>query len=290
MDRQDLSEFIVDHLHELAWRKKYPINEGIAGWTILNALKGIGFAMAPEKDGYKIFRVINYGKKNYSLSINVTREELLVGWGNYSRASPSALYTSVYIVLDKFNKQVNDHFPEHQVPRHLFSYLWNQRETLARKARDIMEQYLLEYFHEYQEAVLAPLNGEKNGDLKPRILDELIASDVINLERINFVLADTRFEEKILSNICDNIDFLRDGKPIEEGGYVFDDKGGFVGYRGVSELGVSEYVLGCFLLKLAEVKDYPAGRYGPEDLDPEYGMLEVACDLGRGLLEELIVK
>jgi hypothetical protein len=290
MDKQDLNEFIGENLREVAWRKNYPIDEGIAGWIILNTLKGIGFTVAPEGDNYEIFRVFNYGKKNYSLSTSVSREELLVGWHQNPRASPKALYNSVYMVIDKFDKQVKDHFPKWKVPRALSNYLCEQRQTLGFKARDILDEALLEYFNEYQETVLAPLNGQGNDDLKPRILDELIASDLINLERINSAIANTRFEDRILSNLSETIDFLRNGVPIENEGFTAADS--FWGYRGISENGVYDYVWGSFILKLAEVKGYSIrwsasyDKGSEDDLD----LLETVCDSGWNALEGLIIR
>lgn len=275
MDREDLNEFIGYNLHELAWRKDYPLNKGIAGWGIINGLKKTGFNVVSVKDKYRIFRVFNYGKKNYSLAIDISNKELLAGWNQNPEASPRALYNSIYNIIDKFDDQVKSHFPKWKVPRDLSEYLFNQRRFLAVRARKAMEESFLEYFNKYQEGVLAPLNGKEINKLKPKILDELIDSEIIDLERINQAITDFQFKGSGFGNSYSTVAFLKDGKPLDED---------FV----IGESRVLDYVWGGFLLKLAKLKGYGIKEY---ELDETfYGMLEIACERGWGILKELRIK
>jgi len=69
--------------------------------------------------------------------------------------------------------------------------------------------------------------------------------------------------------------FLKDGKPLDED---------FV----IGESGALDYVWGCFLLKLAKLKGYEVKEYELDETS--YGMLEIACERGWSILEELRIK
>ena len=74
------------------------------------------------------------------------------------------------------------------------------------------------------------------------------------------------------NTIIVGISLYGDGVPLEEDMVV-------------SESEVWDYVWAVYLLKLAEIKNYPIKEYELEDSD--FGMLEIACERGWNILETL---
>lgn len=288
MDKEDLEEFISYNLYELAWRKDYPLVPEVGIWCWINAMQETGFNLDFKRDPIRVGDVLELPGRRWELSTTVSREEILKGWSNNPRASPKALYHSMYLAIDRMQEQVREKFPKWKVPLELSNALSYDRVNKADKALKLMENHFLEYFQRYHEGVFSYLGSYNTQLHEPRILNNLIRKDIINLDRINNAVACSQFEGRLLTNIEDTIAFLRESETIEDGGYVTDEQGCSFGYRGISQSDVEDYVWGNFLLELAKVKGYSVKEYGEEDYG-RFGMLEIACDLGWNLLKRIYV-
>lgn len=285
MDIRDINEFISYNLHELAWHKNYPVIPEVGIWCWINGMKEAGFIIDYKKEPIRVGDTLELPGERWELSAAISTEEILRGWNNYPRASPKALYNAMYIVIDRMHETIEEKFPKWKVPRELSNAIGYARNDKAHKSLKLMEKHFLEYFENYQEGFLSFL-GSYNSQLhNPRILNDLLNRDIINLDRINKALAETLFEDAICTNVEDTISVLKESEAIEDRGYVVDKNGGVFGYRGVSESGVYDFIWGSFLLELAKAKGYSLRKYSREDYG-RFGMLEVACDLGWFVLED----
>ncbi len=246
MDKNSLKEFIADELHELSWRNRYPINYGIGLWAFLNGIKEAGFNIT-YSEPYAI------SHPNQRKILHVSSEEILNGWRGDIKASPSALYDSIYEIIDRLNEGKVD---------------LSERHRLGASARKKMEKYLLESFSRYQEGLLTETG---NGALhEPVILDKLFASGILDLDRINQAISIATFGDFRFTNTPSTVSFLRDGKILDE--YTFPS---------VSR--VYDYIWGAYLLELIKLKKYPVREVNSFGLNSE---LEIACEHGWNILKE----
>lgn len=279
MDHQDLDEFIAENLHELAWHKNLPINEGIAGWCFLNGLKEAGFNVDFKESQFRIFYVFQHEGTSYELNTVLSRDEVMEGWKNHPRASPSSLYDSIYLAIDRMQTQIKGEYPNRNpVSLELSDALCEDRRKKAHGALKIMEKHFLEFFGKYQEGILTPVGKPSGRVHPPLILPMLIDSGKIDLDRINEGIRKYKFEEPEnglrvrFSSERSTISFLRDGKQLDED-YV------------VSESNAFDYIWASYLLRLAKMKGYPLKEYDLDETD--FGMLEITCERGWMVLEEL---
>lgn len=288
MNLEDINNFISENLHELAWHKDYPLVEEAGLWSWINGMQESGFILDLRQDPIRIGDTLELPRERWELSTKISKEEILRGWGHNPRASPKALCNSMYLVIDRLQEHIKEKFQKWKVPRELSNALERDRTDKAHKALELMENHFLKYFQEYHEGVFSFL-GSYNSQLhRPRILNDLLRRDIINLDRINGAVAHTQFEGILHTNIEDTIAVLKESEPIEDGGYVTDNEGGVFGYRGVSQSGVEDYIWGSFLLELAKAKGYPLREYGGEDYG-RFGMLEIAFDLGWNVLDNAAI-
>jgi len=282
MDLEYINEFIAENLHELAWHKDYPVVPEVGTWCWINGMKEAGFIIDDRGDPIRVGDTLEPPGERWELSATISREEILRGWNQNPRASPKELYNSMYLVIDRMHKRIEGKFPKWKVPLGLSDAIFRERTGKAHQARKLMEKNFLEYFEKYQEGVLSFLGSYNSRLHNPKILNELLNRDIINLDRINEALAKTQFKDVFLTNTEDTIAVLMESETIEDGGYATGDNGGVFGYRGVSRLGAEDFIWGSFLLELAKAKGYPVREYEPEG---RFGMLEIACDQGWNILE-----
>lgn len=279
MDRQYLDDFIADNLHELARHKKLPINEGVAGWCFLNGLREAGFGVDFKQGQFKVFYVFQHDSDSYELDTVLSSDEVMDGWKHNRRACPSTLCDSIYLAIDRMQEQIMGVCPNWKpIPRELREALFMDRRKKGHEALKFMEKYFLEFFGKYHEGILTPVGKPSGRVHPPLILPMLVDSGAINLGRINEAVRKYHFEEPEnelrvrFSSERSTISFLRDGKQLDEG-YV------------VSESNALDYVWAAYLLRLAKMKGYPLKEYDLEDTD--FGMLEITCERGWMVLEEL---
>ena len=271
MDRQHLDDFISYELRELAWRFKLPINESVAQWCFLDSLKKAGFRVNLHRDPYQVFDVFEHAGEIHSLSAEISGEEILNGWPQQKRATPSALYDSAYIVIDRMQERFRLGKKSYSpFPYDLADPLFDDRGEKGRKVRDFLDASLLDLFEKYQEGLLVPFKNLRAPVHGPIILDQLMVSDVINLKRINEAIRkwEHRESEGFLGSNYATIAFLKDGEPLDDNHVV-------------SRSNVDDYVWGNYLLELVKLKGYPIKDYKGE----EETMLEVACDRGWNILD-----
>lgn len=274
MDRNDLNEFISYNLHELAWEKDYPLNENLAIWSFLNGMREAEFGINLKSNNLKVFYTFNHNGKYYELTTRISQKEILEGWKRHPKSSPQSLYDSIYLTIDRLQNQIKNKYPKWKVPNNLSDALFKDRADKGHSARKAMEKYFLEYFEKYQEGVLASLNGDEQS-YEPKILDKLIDSKIINLDRINEALRISQFKEYGpvgLVNTSSTIKFLLDNEPLEEPFTISNSR-------------VLDYIWGSYLLELAKLKGYTLKKCSLEETD--YGMLEIACEEGWSILENL---
>lgn len=278
MDKQDIEEFIAYELHELTWHHNYPINEGVAVWSVINGLKDNGFKVSSHSP-FKVFYVFEHDKKVYELSTEVSTEEISLGWKHSPKNSPPTLYDSICLIIDKLQENIKKQYPKWSVPRELYIALWEDRRNKYPKIRKSMEKYFLDFFRKYHEGILTPLNTKDQKIENPKILENLIKSEVIDLERINDALKNWIFDDGYdeetgyrfrLSNVVNTVAFLKEGKPLPT-------------FFAVSQMNVKDYIWGVYLLELAKLKNYPV-KYQIRGNPIEY-----FCEHGWNTLTELIV-
>lgn len=275
MDKQELNEFISYNLHELAWKKNYPLNEEMSIWCFLEGLRKTGFLVNLHSDNFNIFNIFKFNRRNYELSTQISRKEISEGWGRYPKSSPQSLYDSICLVIDRLQDNLKNKYSSWKVPTDLANALFDDRQTKYKKARVMMEKHFLEFFEKYHEGVLASLNGNEQS-YEPKILDKLIDSKIINLDRINEALRISQFGETgsrtHFSSACSTVKFLRYGEELDEDFLI-------------TQSNVEDYVWGSYLLELSKLKGYPMKKY--DFSKNSYGMLEIACDKGWNILETL---
>jgi len=281
IDKKDLELFIAFELHELAWRYKYPISENIALWSVINALQDNGFKANFKKDPLEVFYVFSQEDEQYELSASISRLEILKGWKLSPKASLTSLYNSCYLIIDRLQENIKGVYPEYKHISNAFhDTLEKERSKKGTDLRKSMEGVVLSYFEKYFEQVFQPSSIDYDAPFESGILNDLIESDMINLDRINEAITSSKVkmdnsEFGMLTNAYFSIRFLKDRIPPPSNHVI-------------SESNIFDYVWGIFLLKLAKLKGYKVKQYNEDDFEENGGMLEIAYDSGWDILEPLV--
>jgi len=281
MDKKDLEKFISYELHELCWRNKYPIDENIAVWSFLNALENNNFKINKKKDPFEIFYVVSCDNKHHELSAPISIKEILEGWKRTPKASLNALYDSIYLVIDRLQENIIGVFPYRKnISEEMSDILDKERNVKGKIIRESMEKEMLFYFEKYQEDVLKPSDIDYKSPFHSGILNNLIKSDIISLDRINEAIytSYTKMGEDVLhfTNAYFSINFLKKGI-IPPDDHI------------ISEANVLDYVWAVYLLKLANLKNYEI-KYTKEDFKEDDCILQRAYELGWDILEPMSLK
>lgn len=271
MDIDDLNEFLAENLYELAWRKNYPLVPTIGVDCFLQAMDESGFIVDKRCRPFRIFDSFDHQGRVWTTSAPMSEQEIVSGWNQRPRASPGAIYDSIYATIDKMQEQIKGDFPEWRVPYDLNNALFNDRSDKGHSALRRMEANLKEYFSRYQEGALARVGGSDPQLHSPLILPSLIERDLISLDRINQALSE--FGEGCFTSVWDTIEFLKNGR--------------WPGNLGMAISGgkIEDYIWGTYLLELARLKNYPVKDY--ESDKTGISVLETACDIGWSILDRV---
>lgn len=148
---KNLSDLVSHGLHEMAWRRHYRINPGIAIDCFIRAFKEHGFFVNEGQQNKFIFHDRILGTL-FSLQSELSRDEILTGWKNHPKGSPQALYDSIYLAFDKMDQDMTQQEREY----------WEgggKRFARAVNIRKTMEQNLVDYFSKYQDVILLNADG-----------------------------------------------------------------------------------------------------------------------------------
>ncbi|MCX6748636.1 MAG: hypothetical protein NT076_03445 [Candidatus Pacearchaeota archaeon] len=286
MNLEELNEFVADNLHELSWKKEYPLHPAVGTWAFINGMQEAGFRVAflPEKR-FRIGCVEDYGGNIYNMLTEVSQAEILRGWQHSVALSPRALYDSICETIDRMHEATfwpGKQLWERKLSVDLSNELCRHRTLKSHEAREKMEAHLLAYFRKHHEHVLVGTGG-KIADLRePKILPQLISSGKFSLDD----MADCKEMERFVDvyRTDDEAEALHGGR-VAPGVYALVNrnwkdlaKGNptFFPSQGTFE----DYLWGLYLKELAKSKKYPLQWEGE-------GTLLKFCECGWDNLKDL---
>ena len=174
---KELFDFTGRELHEAAWHANLPVHHGVALYSFFQAFKDQKRILTRLDDKSKTaeFALPLHIKRTEKIfRTKISYEQVLRGWGRSFKASPRALYDSIYQVYDQIGSEIEDH------DKFFFNsgdLNWHGkfRGVHPPLIRESMESYLLGYFEKHHEGVLISRSGNLSQSLgEPKIFWEVL--------------------------------------------------------------------------------------------------------------------
>lgn len=177
----ELSDFVGRELHELAWRRYYPIHPFVGLGCFFDAFKDCCGAKVVVDDRRKVanFQLVTYLCGDVRMfQTSRTYDEILTGWKNGAKANPKGCPSSFYDSICQVYDNIEDEFlrtPENHWGMNDERGEWHHiRNVDSKKVRRKMEDLLVPYFCRYHEHMLVPVSGKIPELRKPEVFLQIM--------------------------------------------------------------------------------------------------------------------
>lgn len=258
-----LKGFISRQLQDLAWYTSYPINFNKGLECLFDTLFEGGFVTKfDESKRTATFSLPWMVKGKHSiLDTTLGYDALLRGWKNSPYGSLRSLEESMYLVHDSMAESVEQWredcagFTLARPPEEWRDF----RNNNPRRLRDLMEKKLNRLFELYQENMFVNFDGSLPTLKHGKIFEEVMQN--YPLETLRNAIFLPYAEERTVSPTVDAL--VEDGVDFGFSTSLTDEeeKQGGVPYH-PSESTLLEYLFGCYLVKLVDVRGWPLEEKG----------------------------
>ncbi len=249
---RELFDFTGRELHEASWQANLPLHNGVALHSFFEAFRDYGELRMSicDRDKTSEFSLLVIKKRQIQNFIKVSYDNILDGWKNSFRASPSSLVDSIYQVYDQIGEEIRKSDKSFFYSEEL-GWFERFREKGPDRIKKSMKLSLLEYFKVNHEGILLPYTQGNSGNFdKPKIFSETLKDFPLAM------LQNTRIDDEVdhvFSHVGPCPEYLMENLVLETPSGESREENYYP-----SESALVSVFLGTYLHKLAAQKNYPA--------------------------------